>query len=615
MKVADAMAAGNIPALIPMLAMYTGDEKWLRPPYAPGRQKGLDDNHDGGLPPGDPGRDPRRRGGGRRGRRRYVCHAATHEQLVRMLSVAMGEEVPPEYGPMIAAELGLGGPPPAGARWTVPEGFRAIVIGAGVAGLADVDQARPGRRSRTSCSSATRHGRRHVAGEPLSGRRRGHAERPLLVLVRAARLDQYFALRDELHAYLEQRRRRASACASAIRFGHRGDGGGLRRGRPGVDGHVADPTARRDAAGQRPHQRRRAASTSPSVPDVAGLEHVRRARGPHRALARGPRPRRQAGRRDRQRRSAMQLVPAIAEEAAHVDRLPALAAVGGAVRAVPRSRCPSAMRWLMRDVPLYRALVPAAVWLDVQRQGPPGAAEGPRRGSTRSARSTRSTTATASSSPATSSPELGDRPDLMAKVLPDYPPFGKRMLLDNGWYADAAARRRRRWSPTPIGDVGRPVVTATGTEHEVDVLVLRDRLRRRALPGADRGPRARRRARCARCGTTTTRAPTSAPPCPASRTSSCSTGPTRRRGHGGSLIGTAEAQLHYILDVLRADVRPRASARVECRPEVHDAYNRRVDAAHERMVWTHPAMDDVLPQLARAGGRDHARGASWTTGT
>ena len=31
--------------------MYTGDEKWLRAPYAPARQKGLDDNHDGGLPP------------------------------------------------------------------------------------------------------------------------------------------------------------------------------------------------------------------------------------------------------------------------------------------------------------------------------------------------------------------------------------------------------------------------------------------------------------------------------------------------------------------------------------------------------------------------------------
>src|SRR6202043_3289966 len=30
--------------------------------------------------------------------------------------------------------------------------------------------------------------------------------------------------------------------------------------------------------------------------------------------------------------------------------------------------------------------------------------------------------------------ELGDRQDLLEKVVPNYPPFGKRMLLDNGWF-------------------------------------------------------------------------------------------------------------------------------------------------------------------------------------
>ena len=29
---------------------------------------------------------------------------------------------------------------------------------------------------------------------------------------------------------------------------------------------------------------------------------------------------------------------------------------------------------------------------------------------------------------------------------------------------------------------------------------------------------------------------------------------------------------------------------VECRQEVHDAYNERVDRAHENMVWTHAGM-------------------------
>ena len=34
--------------------------------------------------------------------------------------------------------------------------------------------------------------------------------------------------------------------------------------------------------------------------------------------------------------------------------------------------------------------------------------------------------------------ELGEARHLLPKVLPDYPPFGKRMLLDNGWFRTLA---------------------------------------------------------------------------------------------------------------------------------------------------------------------------------
>ena len=48
--------------------------------------------------------------------------------------------------------------------------------------------------------------------------------------------------------------------------------------------------------------------------------------------------------------------------------------------------------------------------------------------------------------------QLGDRPDLVAKVLPDYPPFGKRILLDNGWYA--ALKRDDVYAGHRSGDIG-----------------------------------------------------------------------------------------------------------------------------------------------------------------
>ena len=123
----------NIPALIPVLVMLTGDERWLSEPYAPKRQKGLDDNHDGGLP-GEIQAEIRAAAAAAIESGEVQLPAPSHEQLVRMLSVAMGEEVPPEYGPMIAQELGLG--PEPRVPEAVPDGFLAIIVGAGVSGLA-----------------------------------------------------------------------------------------------------------------------------------------------------------------------------------------------------------------------------------------------------------------------------------------------------------------------------------------------------------------------------------------------------------------------------------------------------------------------------------------------
>lgn len=220
MKVADAVRDANIPALIPTLAMLTGDAKWLSEPYAPARQKGLDDNHDGGLPLQV------------QAEIRAAAAAAiasgdvkyadpSNEQLVRMLSVAMGEPVPAEYGPMIAEELGLGEPPRLPER--VPEGFRAIVVGAGISGLAtSIRLAEAGIPHVVLERNAT------VGGTWLENHYPGAGvDTPsALYSFSFAQQDwsQYFALRDELHAYLERladdfgvRERSASAARCSAR--------------------------------------------------------------------------------------------------------------------------------------------------------------------------------------------------------------------------------------------------------------------------------------------------------------------------------------------------------------------------------------------------------------
>ncbi len=185
---------------------------------------------------------------------------------------------------------------------------------------------------------------------------------------------------------------------------------------------------------------------------------------------------------------------------------------------------------------------------------------------------------------------LGDREDLVAKSLPDYPPFGKRMLLDNGWY-DMLRRPHVELvtegvaAVTPTG-----LVDAAGTEHAFDVIVLAtgfhtDRILH-PMEVIGRTGRSTREvwgdhdAR-AYLGITVPDFPNLF----------VMTGPHTAIGHGGSFITILECQIRYIIDAV-AQMRAHGWGELECRAEVNDRYNDAVDEAHARMVWTHPAMDN-----------------------
>jgi len=69
--------------------------------------------------------------------------------------------------------------------------------------------------------------------------------------------------------------------------------------------------------------------------------------------------------------------------------------------------------------------------------------------------------------------QVGDDPDLLAKVVPDYPATGKRTLQDNGSWLAALTRPDVDLVRTPIDHIeADAVVTADGERHEADVLVL-----------------------------------------------------------------------------------------------------------------------------------------------
>ena len=55
----------------------------------------------------------------------------------------------------------------------------------------------------------------------------------------------------------------------------------------------------------------------------------------------------------------------------------------------------------------------------------------------------------------------------------------------------------------------------------------------------------------------------------------------------GSVVFMLECQVNYIVRSLGALLEGHYAS-MECRRDVHDEYNERVDAEHERMIWRHP---------------------------
>lgn len=66
-------------------------------------------------------------------------------------------------------------------------------------------------------------------------------------------------------------------------------------------------------------------------------------------------------------------------------------------------------------------------------------------------------------------------------------------------------------------------------------------------------------------------------------------GPNTNLAHGGSAIFHSECQTRYTLLAIR-ELLEGGRRSLEVRQDVHDDFNRRVDAAHDRLVWAHPGV-------------------------
>jgi 4-hydroxyacetophenone monooxygenase len=183
--------------------------------------------------------------------------------------------------------------------------------------------------------------------------------------------------------------------------------------------------------------------------------------------------------------------------------------------------------------------------------------------------------------------ELGDRTDLLPKVIPNYPPFGKRMLRDNHWYK-MLRRSNVDLVTAGVDRIEPDAVIADGQRYPADVIVFATGFQAaRMLSPMDIRGRDGESLRD-RWGDDDPRAHLGIT-VPGFPNFFMIYGPNTNLAHGGSAIFHSECQVRYILQAVREMMETGSSA-IEVKASPFEDYNERVDAAHRGMVWSHPGV-------------------------
>src|SRR3954453_23463427 len=140
LDLASAIAEGDIRVLLMVLVHMTGDERWLEPPYKPKRDVRLIPDPEAGVP-----RDVQDEIRAavvklfENGEPKPAITDPGNELILKMMRTTLGENVAPEYAPLMREEMGF---IPRDARWSKrpsenkPAQQHALIGGPGVCAIA-----------------------------------------------------------------------------------------------------------------------------------------------------------------------------------------------------------------------------------------------------------------------------------------------------------------------------------------------------------------------------------------------------------------------------------------------------------------------------------------------
>ncbi|AII05631.1 monooxygenase [Rhodococcus opacus] len=589
-EIRTAVARANVPSLLMVVFQTTGDEKWLAAPYRPTRGKGLGDHDSGGLD--EPIQDEIREAAVKaildlQNGALPAVETPSPELTVRMISVCTGEEVGEEYGPMLSLELARRAAPDAPSLALepvdAPEGYSVVVIGTGVAGIAAAQQL-----ENMGIDYVILEKQPEAGGNWWQNTYPGAGvDTPShLYSFSFAKNDwtTHFELRNELQAYFGAVLKDLGA-GERVRYGTevrstRYDEAAAQWSVDVINPDGSSSTLRADVVISAVGVLNR-----PKTPNVPGMESFT---GTSFHSAAWPDDLDLDGKRVAivgTGASSMQIAPAIADRVAHLSiyqRSPQWVAPFEKFRAP----IPMELRRLMQTCPIYHSWywirlfwqfgdkVIESLRVDPEWEHPERSVNA--RNDAHREYFTRYITA-----------QVGDRTDLLDKVMPDYPPFGKRILLDNGWFStlrkdnvDLVDRSVTAVRPEGlVDDQGAEndvdvIVWATGFEaarfvSSMDVVGMDGRTLREVWNDDD--PKAY-------LGVSV----------PGFPNFFMLGGPNSFPG-SGSFMFFMEVQMRYIRGLLTEMFKKGIKA-IDARPEANEEYNELVDSTHARTVWTHRGM-------------------------
>jgi len=593
-RIAAAVEYANLPSLLLVLFQLTGEEKWLQPPFQPTAGRGLTPHDSGGFDKETAAQIKAAAveaiAAWQRGATPAVP-APTGDLLLRLLSHAVGESVPPEYGRLMAIDMGFQPeaepkPLPSTAVGSLvatdPNRPTVVIVGAGISGMAAAVRL---QQMNIDYVILDRHS--EVGGVWLTNTYPGAGVDSPSFLYSFSfyprKWQTHFAKQPEMLEYLKdtadhfelRRNIRFNTTVSEARW---------------------DDTAQRwhiTADGPEGHVEYKAPFlisavglfNRPSVPNIPGMTDFN---GVLAHTAAWPKNLDLAGQKVAiigTGASAMQVVPAIADKVDHLtifQRSPQWAAPNGEYFTQVHDQ----VHVLMESVPFYHRWyrfrlawifndrVHASLQVDPEWSDPEHSLnvvnDGHRRYFTRYI-----------------DQQLGERVDLRDKVLPTYPPFGKRMLLDNGWFA-ALKKDNVELVTDRVASIDASGVNTAQQHWDVDSIVLGTGFDvRRYLPDLPVFGRDGQSLHgywgdedaFGYLGITVPRFPNFF----------MMYGPNTNGGAGGSYIFIGECQVAYITGLIQQALKQRIGS-IDCRPDVLAGWVQRVDEAHRKMVWSHPGM-------------------------